>query len=92
MQTFRLRLIRQGFIALLMIATLALTTTAKARKLYPVDEGPKDASFKAFRDKLIEAVKQQQHAVCSLGSPSQSSTQFWRALWSKGLPRNVETR
>jgi hypothetical protein len=30
---------------------------AQVAKLYPVDEGPKDPSFKAFRDKLIEAAK-----------------------------------
>jgi len=47
----------QGFISVLMIVMLTLTATAKARKLYPVDEGAKDASFKAFRKKLIEAVK-----------------------------------
>lgn len=41
----------------LMIVMLAITATAKTRKLYPVDEGAKDASFKAFRGKLIEAVR-----------------------------------
>ena len=48
----------QGFISLLLIVILTPSATAKARKLYPVDEGAKDASFKAFRNKLIEAVKQ----------------------------------
>ena len=58
MQTDTFKQIIQGFIALLMIVMLTLTATAKARKLYPIDEGAKDASFKAFRDKLIEVVKQ----------------------------------
>lgn len=48
----------QGFISLLMIVIFTPAVTAEARKLYPVDEGAKDASFKAFRNKLIEAVKQ----------------------------------
>jgi hypothetical protein len=30
---------------------------AQVAKLYPVDEGPKDPSFQAFRDKLVEAAK-----------------------------------
>lgn len=47
-----------GFISVLMIVMLTLSATAKGRKLYPVDEGAKDASFKAFRNKLIEAVKE----------------------------------
>ncbi|HYN25146.1 MAG TPA: SH3 domain-containing protein [Pyrinomonadaceae bacterium] len=48
----------QGLISVLMIVMLTLTGTAKARKLYPVDEGAKDASFKAFRKNLIQAVKE----------------------------------
>ena len=43
---------------MLMIVMLTFTATAKPRKLYPVDEGAKDVSFKAFRNKLIEAVKE----------------------------------
>src|SRR6266851_1474556 len=31
--------------------------TAEARKLYPVDEGPRDPSFLAFRNRLIAAAK-----------------------------------
>lgn len=58
MQKATFRAIRQGFIAVLLIAMLTPTATASTRKLYPVDEGAKDASFKAFRSKLIEAVKQ----------------------------------
>lgn len=58
MQTAAIRAIMQAFISLLMIVMLTLTATAETRKLYPVDEGAKDASFKAFRTKLIEAVKQ----------------------------------
>src|SRR3989442_1750393 len=30
---------------------------AQARKLYPVDEGPRDPSFLAFRNRLIAAVR-----------------------------------
>ena len=58
MQPAAIRAILQGFISLLMIVILTPTATAETRKLYPVDEGAKDASFKAFRNKLIEAVKQ----------------------------------
>jgi hypothetical protein len=58
MQTAASRAIMQGFISVLMIVMLTHTATAKARKLYPVDEGARDASFKAFRNRLIEAVKQ----------------------------------
>jgi hypothetical protein len=32
-------------------------TSAQARKLYPVDEGPRDPSFLAFRNRLIAAAK-----------------------------------
>src|SRR5437870_1398004 len=31
--------------------------SAQARKLYPVDEGPRDATFLAFRNRLLDAVK-----------------------------------
>jgi len=48
----------QGSISVLIIVVLTFTTTAKARKLYPVDEGPRDVSFKVFRNRLIEAVKE----------------------------------
>ena len=48
----------QGFVPALMIVMLTLPATAKAHKLYPVDEGSKDPSFKAFRNQLIEAVKE----------------------------------
>ncbi len=49
---------------MLLIAILTLTATASARKLYPIDEGAKDASFKAFRDMLIESREAAQHAIC----------------------------
>ncbi|MCM3871338.1 MAG: SH3 domain-containing protein [Pyrinomonadaceae bacterium] len=58
MQKATLRAIRQCVIAVLLIAVLSLTATASARKLLPVDEGAKDASFKTFRDSLIRAVRQ----------------------------------
>ena len=31
--------------------------SAQARKLYPVDEGPRDATFLALRNRLLDAVK-----------------------------------
>jgi hypothetical protein len=49
----------QSLLSVLMVLTLTLTTIATTtRKLHPIDEGAKDASFKAFRDRLIEAVQQ----------------------------------
>lgn len=50
--------IKPKFVSVLMIVMLTVTATGNTRKLYPVDEGAKDASFKAFRDKLIAGVKQ----------------------------------
>jgi Bacterial SH3 domain len=59
MPTALTRALIQSFMSVLMVVIVTLTATATtARKLYPVDEGAKDASFKAFRDRLIEAVKQ----------------------------------
>jgi hypothetical protein len=44
------------FVAFL-LAFFSVSISAQGRQLLPVDEAEKDASFKAFRDKLIEAVK-----------------------------------
>src|SRR5947207_3075649 len=38
-------------------ATLLSSGGVEARKLYPVDEGPRDSSFLAFRNRLIAAVQ-----------------------------------
>jgi hypothetical protein len=88
-QTVNLKAIRRGFIALLMIGVFTLTATAKARKLYPVDEGAKDASFKAFRDKLIGAVRQRNtrfvlavlHPNVRLSFGDQSGVKDFREMW-----------
>ncbi len=84
----------QGFISLLMIVMLTLTATAKARKLYPVDEGAKDASFKAFRNKLIEAVKQRNtpfvltvlHPKIHLSFGGHYGVKDFRDMWKPDSP------
>lgn len=48
---------RFRFILLLLFAGFSLNGFAQERQVFPVDEGKKDASFVAFRDKFIEAVK-----------------------------------
>lgn len=50
-------------LSLLMIALTACVCAAQSRKLNPVDEASKDPSFKAFRDRLLAAVKQQDETV-----------------------------
>jgi len=42
---------------LILLVSLSCPAMAQVGKLYPIDEGPKDPSFQAFRDKLIEAAK-----------------------------------
>ena len=84
----------QGFISLLMMVMLTLTATAKARKLYPVDEGAKDASFKAFRNRLIEAVKQRNtrfvvsvlHPKVQLSFGGHSGVRDFREMWKPDSP------
>lgn len=84
----------QGFLSLLMMVMLTLTATAKARKLYPVDEGAKDASFKAFRNKLIEAVKQRNtpfiltllHPKIHLSFGGHSGVKDFLEMWKPDSP------
>ncbi|MBA2527814.1 MAG: SH3 domain-containing protein [Pyrinomonadaceae bacterium] len=84
----------QGFISMLMIVMLTLTATAKARKLYPVDEGAKDASFKAFRNKLIEAVKERNtpfiltilHPKIHLSFGGHSGVKDFLEMWKPDSP------
>jgi len=49
-------------VRILVSATLAVvlitSAMAKERKLYPVDEGKKDASFNAFRERLLKAARE----------------------------------
>jgi hypothetical protein len=40
-----------------LLVSISCPAMAQVGKLYPIDEGPKDPSFQAFRAKLIEAVK-----------------------------------
>ena len=94
MQTTTPRAIIRGFISLLMIVILTPTATAKARKLYPVDEGAKDASFKAFRTKLIEAVKQRNtrfvlsvlHPKVQLSFGGKSGPKDFLEMWKPDSP------
>lgn len=47
-----------------MLGLLAATipaASAHPAKLYPTDEGPKDPSFKAFRDRLRDAIRDRDH-------------------------------
>lgn len=89
MQRASLRAIRQGFVGVLLIAILTLTATANSRKLYPVDEGARHASFKAFRDKLIEAVSQRNtrfvmsvlHPKVRLSFGDQAGVKDFREMW-----------
>jgi hypothetical protein len=49
---------RTGWLKLLiLLVSISCPAMAQVSKLYPVDEGSKDPSFQAFRDKLIEAAK-----------------------------------
>lgn len=52
---------KHAWLRVLLLGLLTLGTfdraAAQGRKLYPVDEASKDASFKAFRDKLLAAVR-----------------------------------
>lgn len=48
---------------LLLVAMMTYGAAARSRKLSPVDEAPKDPSFKAFRDKLLAAVKREDETV-----------------------------
>jgi hypothetical protein len=52
-------------VLLLLLAAMmvCVAAAAQSRKLNPVDEAPKDPSFKAFRDKLLTAVKRQDETV-----------------------------
>lgn len=42
---------------LILLVSVSCPAMAQVGKLYPVDEGPKDPSFQAFRAELIEAAK-----------------------------------
>src|SRR5262245_10335517 len=54
----KLHTMRTGSLKLLiLLVSISCPAMAQVGKLYPVDEGPKDPSFQAFRDKLIEAAK-----------------------------------
>jgi Bacterial SH3 domain len=43
---------------LLIAATLGQADSQRARKLYPVDEGPRDRTFVTFRDRLLRAARE----------------------------------
>lgn len=86
--------IMQRLMCVLMIVVLTLTATAKTRKLYPVDEGAKDASFRAFRGKLIEAVAKRNtrfiltvlHPKVRLSFGGQSGAKDFRVIWKPDSP------
>jgi hypothetical protein len=50
-------------LSLFLVALIPCMGVAQSRKLNPVDEAPKDPSFKAFRDKLIAAMKNEDEMV-----------------------------
>jgi hypothetical protein len=51
------KMARQRVLATMLALCCLHAVAAEARKLYPVDEGPKDRSFLVFRRKLMEAVR-----------------------------------
>jgi hypothetical protein len=54
---------KRAVLFLLMTAIVPCVAAAQSRKLNPVDEAPQDPSFKAFRDRLLAAVKRQDETV-----------------------------
>ncbi|MEZ5429336.1 MAG: SH3 domain-containing protein [Pyrinomonadaceae bacterium] len=66
---------RKLFLLLTMMAGLALNLPAQERYVRPVDEGPKDASFVSFREKLIKAVKEkdEKHLISVLDDDIKAS-------------------
>jgi hypothetical protein len=79
---------------MLLVAVAALTANARPRILYPVDEGARDASFKAFRDRFIEAVKQRNtrfvltvlHSEVHLSFGGHSGVKDFREMWKPDSP------
>jgi hypothetical protein len=57
------RMLKRVMLSMLLVALTACVGAAQSRKLNPVDEAPKDPSFKAFRDRLLAAVRQQDETV-----------------------------
>ncbi len=51
------KLIRVLFLSFVFLFISTIVSAQKERQVLPVDEGKIDASFKAFREKLIEAVR-----------------------------------
>jgi len=94
MQTAAAKAIMQRFMSALMIVMLALTATARTRKLYPVDEGAKDASFRAFRNRLIGAVKERStpfilttlHPKIRLSFGGHSGVKDFLEMWKPDSP------
>lgn len=94
MQTLSARTKTRSFASVLMIFVLTLSATAKARKLYPIDEGAKDPSFRAFRNKLIEAVKERNtrfilttlHPKVRLSFGGHSGVKDFLEMWKPDSP------
>jgi hypothetical protein len=56
-------MLKRVILSLWLAAMTTCVGAAQSRKLNPVDEAPKDPSFKAFRDRLLAAVKQRDETV-----------------------------
>lgn len=56
-------MMRRVILPLLLMALVPCIGAGQARKLNPVDEGPRDPSFKAFRDLLLKAAKEEDETV-----------------------------
>lgn len=56
-------MLKRVLLSLLLLATTMTVGLAQSRKLSPVDDAAKDPSFKAFRDRLVAAVKRHDETV-----------------------------
>jgi len=50
-----------GITCVTLAATVLVGSSAQARKLYPLDDGPRDPSFLAFRNRLTAAAKKRDY-------------------------------
>ena len=56
-------MLKQMVLSIFLIGLISCLGVAQSRKLSPVDEGPKDPSFKAFRDRLMAGLKDENEMI-----------------------------
>ena len=56
-------MLKRVMLFMFLLALSPCAVAAQSRKLNPVDEGPRDPSFKAFRDRLLKAAKDEDETV-----------------------------